>query len=652
MNTLASSDRPEHDKLGPDIDPSIALGKLLPLRAVVVTLRFEKPSSPRFFHQAALSAFLRHLANPFPDYDHYIRIDACESGRIKYKPGDMYRFLLIALGGGESLLQHLIEQLHRLPASAPSNDQSVPFRANVRLHALQDAFSEAPVSNAHELSAYGSRTLDEECRLWQERNHFTLRWLSPARVLRDKKVREKERAKGESRYCRDSTDLTSTHLLGKLHDSLADLLRRRGERSVSRRPQPPDLVVTAANLFWADNHYVDGSGRRHQMGGMTGELGMQSEHRISDAWWQLLVLGQYTGMGQRTAFGWGRYLLLTPAEETTYRRPLPAASILTSANSDENLSSAWRHVLAKNDVSDERIPVNESEAADAERASTDLPLAQLHHELEQLQQLVYEVPRLRGFVIPKSNGGVRPLAIPPFRDRVLQRSVAQVLSPALEQLMYERSYGYRAGRSRISASYDIQSAWRAGYRWVYESDIQDFFDSVDLGRLKVRLRALFGEDPAVYCILNWMAAEVHYEGETVRRKNGLPQGSPLSPLMANLMLDDFDSDMREAGFRLVRFADDFIVLCKNPDEARAAGEAARESLAEHGLSLNPDKTRVTAMRDGFRYLGYLFVNDMVLDVGGKERKSRAKASVPPNSWLAQLGEREPERSGKTTISMI
>ncbi|MGH8552312.1 MAG: CRISPR-associated endonuclease Cas1, partial [Methylococcales bacterium] len=120
--------------------------------------------------------------------------------------------------------------------------------------------------------------------------------------------------------------------------------------------------------------------------------------------------------------------------------------------------------------------------------------------------------------------------------------------------------------------------------------------------------------------------------------------SPLSPLMANLMLDDFDSDMESAGFKLIRFADDFIVLCKDSQQATQAAQVAQASLAEHGLDLNPDKTRITAMDQGFQYLGYLFVNDLALDISGAKSESPAQpADLSKQSWLALFGEQQPQR---------
>jgi CRISP-associated protein Cas1 len=211
--------------------------------------------------------------------------------------------------------------------------------------------------------------------------------------------------------------------------------------------------------------------------------------------------------------------------------------------------------------------------------------------------------------------------------------------------MYHGSFGYRPRRSRESARTAIQAAYREGYRWVYESDIDDFFDTVDWERLKTRLIALYGDDPLVALILGWMAAPVEYQGELIVRRAGLPQGASLSPLLANLMLDDFDADLEHGGFRLVRFADDFVVLCKDRAEAEAAARAAAQSLADLGLRLNPGKSQILPFAQGFRYLGYLFVDSLALDVSGDKAETAsaaAPATAPPHSWLARLASRTPQ----------
>jgi group II intron reverse transcriptase/maturase/CRISPR-associated endonuclease Cas1 len=392
-----------------------------------------------------------------------------------------------------------------------------------------------------------------------------------------------------------------------------------------------------------DAEYRNAKGNSNTMGGLSGVARLELPTELPLAWWKLLVLGQYTGMGQRTTFGWGRYQLQTADQLLSYRRCLPAASLLQWCRDKDNLSKAWRHVMSNTDfILDPAETWLEEDQLETQ--PPEAPIERLSADMDRILSGEYNPPPLRGYLIPKKNGGVRPLAVPPVYDRVLQRSITQILSPALEKLMYPGSHGFRPGRSRITARYQIQAAWREGYRWVYESDIKDFFDSVRLDLLEDRLQALYGEDPMVPAILNWMRADVIFQGEQLSRRNGLPQGSPLSPLMANLMLDDFDSDMEALGFKLIRFADDFIILCKAPEQARAAGEAARASLEEHGLSLHPDKTRITPMKDGFKYLGYLFVNDMALDISGANTEpAREPLQPPPHSWLALLGEKQPQQ---------
>lgn len=625
---------------------------LLPLRSVVVTLECLSSAQFRFFHQAALSAFCRHLLGEHRDYDLMIRTDAVETGRIHYQQGDYYRFTLIGLAGCDTLLTTLLEQLSQLPASAPVHDAKAPLRNNWRLVALHDSFSEAPIDCFDDCTPYGQDALDLEIALWQGQHRLNLHWLSPARLL--KETDDRGKLKGDARYCRDNAHFTAELLLNRCHDALNHLLRERNADTLPRSA-PPEVHLVRHHLFWADSHYVDNKGKAHSMGGMSGQITLLFPAGISTLIWQRLLLAQYIGIGQRASFGWGRFQLHTDEHTTSYRRALPARSLLMQAAEKDNVVRAYRHIL-KNRSGHHRDPL-ESDAMDGshyleeqlyndaieEADNEQNVVTMLQQRMEQLLHGRYNTPELRGAIIDKPNGGVRPLAIPPFWDSVLQRAVAQVLTPAFEKLMHERSYGYRPGRSRLHASMAVQKAWREGYRWVYESDIEDFFNSVDNHRLHTRLRCLLGDDPVINAITQWMAAPVRFHDQLIHRPNGLPQGSPLSPLMANLILDDFDSDMHTAGFRIIRYADDFIVLCKDPQQAEEAGEKARASLAEHGLQLKHDKTHITDMEAGFEYLGYLFVNDMALDIGGQQGEQNKPAPPPPNSWLARLNERQHQR---------
>ncbi len=629
----------------PDHNHNLPLEALLPIRSIIVTLQFTQASKPRLFHQPALSAFLRFLADSPENFDHHIRIDTPESGRIHYQAGDYYRFMLLGIGNNTNILQTLIQKLQQLPQSAPRQDKQPCFSNNLKLVHMHDALSEKPINQLQQISCYSLTELQDEVALWQQQASVDWHFLAPARLLKDKAQRKN--AKGEARYISNADELTGELLLQRIHNSLSDLIRRR-EKIKTSPAIPPDFPLKNTHLFWMDCEYTDNKGKTNTMGGMSGRLNLTVNNKLNSAWWQLLILGQYTGFGQRASFGWGRYQLQTEDGTFSYRKSMPASSLIELARDEKNLSSAWRHIMSDADEPHELAQTinNDTDDDNALQEQSEAPLKRLQNDMDKLKQGNYHVPKLRGYLIAKPDGGVRPLAVPPIYDRMLQRAISQIISPALEQLMYQHSHGFRKGRSRLTARYDIQAAWRAGYHWVYESDIKDFFDSVKLEALRDRLNALYYGDPIVDCIIDWMSADVIFQGEHIKRNNGLPQGSPLSPLMANLMLDDFDSDMQQAGFFLIRYADDFVVLCKDPKQAEKAGQVAKQSLQEHGFKLHPDKTQISALQDGFKYLGYLFMNDMALDIGGKKPKEPEKTQAPENSWLAKLADKQPQRINK------
>ena len=615
------------------------LGSLLPLRGLVITLRCVAAARLSFFHQPALTAFLRFLAGSPPDYELLIRVDAPESGRVRYQAGDHYRFVLLGLAGSDDLLDKLLSGLAGLPHSAPKQGEGLPFADNWRLESVQDMFTGNPVSCLAEACCYDAEALQAEVALWAGQQQVQWQWLSPALLLKDKQQREAAgKAKGEARYVRDAPDLSGALLCSRVYTAVADLLRRRGEADVVPLTTVAAVEITAAHLFWLAAGYRGADHHYREMGGVSGQLGLHLPVDLPLAWWALLVLGQYLGIGQRTTFGWGRYLLMNADGGQSYRRVFPASSLLMLAQAQENLAQAWDYVQAGQDIPDglqdepevarwyqpEDEDDDGEDAVDVAETMPDdaLPLAGLQADLERLLLGDYPHPVTQGYWLPKARGGMHLLAVAPTHDRVLQRAVQQVLAESLRALLMAQ----RESRGE-DASLVIRQAWAAGYRWVYEGDIQDFFPSIDLERLQGRLVAMYHHDPVVAAVLGWLKAQVRCAGETVARARGLPLGSPLSGLLAELMLDDFDHDMAAAGFRLVRTQDKFVVLCQDPEEATRARQAAQASLAEHGLQLHPDKSRLASLEQGFEHLDYLFVSDMALHVGRE-------------AWLAQLGERE------------
>src|SRR5204863_2671706 len=225
----------------------------------------------------------------------------------------------------------------------------------------------------------------------------------------------------------------------------------------------------------------------------------------------------------------------------------------------------------------------------------------------------YSPAPLLGFVAPKGKASVRPLAVPTVRDRVVQRAACALLGPSVETLLEDCSYAYRKGLSRAGAARAIERAYEDGYRYVLDADIESFFDAVEWERMFAKLEALFPFEPLVPLVEEWVKAPVIFEKSVIKRERGLPQGAPVSPLLANLFLDEFDEELLGRDYRLVRYGDDFVVLCRDLEAARRAREAARTALQHLGLTLHESKTAVRSLDEGLSYLGYLFCRSVVTD---------------------------------------
>ncbi len=213
--------------------------------------------------------------------------------------------------------------------------------------------------------------------------------------------------------------------------------------------------------------------------------------------------------------------------------------------------------------------------------------------------------------IPKRSGGTRVLSIPCVRDRVLQTAVAQALTPIFEAEFEDCSFAYRPGRSVDRAVARIVSLRDEGYRWVVDADIDDFFDEIDHALLMAEVEKLVSDHSILGLIRSWIKAETLNSQGEVHPGKGIPQGSPLSPLLANLYLDHLDEALLKRGLRLVRYADDFIVLCRNREKAEEALELSEDVLKALELDLNEAKTRIVEFDQGFRFLGVQFIRSLV-----------------------------------------
>ena len=233
-------------------------------------------------------------------------------------------------------------------------------------------------------------------------------------------------------------------------------------------------------------------------------------------------------------------------------------------------------------------------------------LGQLQGLQTELRSASYLARPLHGLQVPKQSGGTRPLAIPAVRDRVLHTALALVLGERLEPLFDDASHAYRPERGVLSALAQVLQRRDEGLLHVLEADIEAFFERIHHPSLLAALQPHVA-CPALMTLLKQVLTPwVSVAGQQHLNTRGLPQGSPLSPLLANLVLHPLDTGLRQAGHTLVRYADDFLVLARGVDELADARERTQALLRPLQLQLHPRKTRLTHFEQGFRFLGVHF----------------------------------------------
>jgi RNA-directed DNA polymerase len=237
-------------------------------------------------------------------------------------------------------------------------------------------------------------------------------------------------------------------------------------------------------------------------------------------------------------------------------------------------------------------------------------LANLHDTLENEHYTPCDV--LRRWIDKPGSKDKRPLGIPTVRDRVVQTAVRNVMEPIFENVFHDRSFGFRPGRGCRDALREVDRLLKAGHTWIVDADIKGYFDSIPHDALVKRVEEQISDGRILKLIGQFLKQGIMDEMNRWVPEEGTPQGAVISPLLSNIYLDPLDKRMSEHGFEMIRYADDFVILCRDKQQAQHALEEVRQWMESNKLKLHPEKTRLVdaTLRGGFDFLGYHFERGM------------------------------------------
>ena len=546
-------------------------------------------------HQAGLIYAVMAEANGLaqqikPALPEGLMVEAVEQCRVRVAPFQPYAFGLTLLAGSPSearercrLIRRGLNALGQKPATNP-----LVFCGNFTLHDIYDLVADRSLFEDNLPTAIPVEDIVGEIEKLRDQPQLTLRFTSPLRMSRTK-----HGLAGRKPQFFDRREFVPDVFLRRVRGRLTRLGCLPGPAST----EPSGVKLVANHLVWLDIPYGDGQNQK-QLGGAVGEVIVErcTRHDL-----ETLVWGQYAGVGESTRFGHGRYRIAQLGHDP-YACPRSVGLRELAFNSEFLDLAAERYDLE---------PGRAGELARTIRAGR------------------YD-PQPASVVHIGTGAKQRQLAIPHREDRVLQRAVLELIGPALDPLFESSSLAYRRGRGRHQAPPQLQQAYSQGFRWAVRADFCEFFNSIDHAELQRRLHAYLADPALVGLLMEWVRSAAP---EPTR---GLPTGAVISPLLANVFLDEFDEQVAHAGGRLIRYADDFLILFRERAAADAMFQEAERLAEELRLALNTQKSSVINLQEPFEFLGFRF------QVGEEWSKSSSSNPQP----IDQLGWRETSASSR------
>lgn len=574
-----------------------------------IEIRLKENLHFRFFHGYKLYDFLcKAIGFNVTRLGEHIIIDPAESGRINYKKGDHYRFGITRFNPPENFHEFLEARLKKLGDFNSKNDS---LWGKYELVSITEMFDEVP-------------------QFPEFTEKIDLIFTTPLRMLRS----DSDKKPGRKFFDCSFFDFRQfCFLLAKRISTLTNDTSLKSAIA-ENIPSKSEYDFQYRHFMWCDMSYLETT-----IGGIIGKISIRGN--FNKELLALLWAGQTVMAGNNTSHGFGKYRIISPGG-LDLKDILPAESFLqkmlrpqillnslgvvkgkiTSAVNDQDRGNTYYLKKAENDLKITENNINNYSAY-----------------IEKFSSGLYEPGPLNGFFItkPGSETKKRALAIPSIEDRVLQRAASDTMYDVVEHFLDDFSFAYRKGFSRKTAAEAIKRYYEKGFKYYIKTDISSFFDSVDWKILTDKLETLFYKDPIVALILKWIKQDVTYNKRTVKRSMGLPQGMAISPLLANLFLDEFDR-MLQGNFKLIRYSDDLVIMCKSKKAAEDAIENTKKTLEKLRLNLNDEKTMVSNVESGLNYLGYLFIESEVME----RRKdhdygvSAVDMFSSKNSWLSEI----------------